>query len=251
MVGLGEESSVSVERDRGRIAISGRVTERDELALSWILSQGVMTVDQIYRAVYSADGAKSLRIAYARVKFLESSRYLFAVHATHKRDRFFKATKRAQSLLLLKKYPDVTRALYVPSLSEIPHAEILTEIRIAILKSGKHANEPMWWRSEGSLMEDKAFPKERFYDLMPDALWVTKSGRRIAIEFERTRKGSTRIRKKIEGLERELNRGDRAFDLVLWVSVEGAYRDLKAVLGNRETQTLRTVDEFLEELKGE
>ena len=84
---------------------------------------------------------------------------------------------------------------------------------------------------------------------MPDALWITKSGKRVAIEFERTRKGITRIRKKVEGLDQELNRSDRAFDVVLWVSIDGAYRDLKCAIGARDTQTLRTVAEFLKELK--
>ena len=227
------------------------MTERDELALSWVLSQGVMTVDQIYRAVYASDSVKSSRYAYRRVQFLEESRYLFAVHASHKKERFLKATKRAQALLALKAYPDVTRILHSPALSEIPHAEVLTEIRIAIAKSGKHG-EGVWWRSEGSLLEDPSFLNERFNDLMPDALWVTKSGRRIAIEFERTRKGIIRIRKKVQGLDRELIRGDASFDLVLWVAVDGAYRDLKSVLlEDRPKHTLRTVAEVLKELTGE
>ena len=230
--------------------ISGVVTERDAIALSWVISQGVMSVDQIFRAVYSGGGTASSRYAYKRVQFLESSGYLASVNAGHKKERFLKATKRAQKLLFLKGLPDITQTLHIPTISEIPHAEILTEIRIAILKSGKHAGG-LWWRSEGSLLEDEAFPKTRFQDLLPDALWVTKSGTRVAIEFERTRKGITRVRKKVEGLERELNRADRSFDLVLWVSVDGAYRDLQKALSTRPSQKLRTVNEFLQELKGE
>ena len=209
-----------------------------------------MSVDQIYRAVYSGSAVKSSRHAYKRVQFLEASGYLASVTATHKRVRFLKATKRALDLLLIRSVPDVTRTLHIPTKAEIPHAEILTEIRIAILKSGKHA-AGIWWRSEGSLLEDDAFPSQRFRDLMPDALWITKSGKRVAIEFERTRKGITRIRQKVEGLDQELRRTDRAFDLVLWVAVDGAHRDLKNAIGTRETQTLRTVNEFLKELRGE
>ena len=242
-------STITKIKSNARKEISGVVTERDELALLWVASQGVMTVDQIHRAVYSRGVLKSPRITYTRVKFLEESRYLFAVHANHKKDRFFKATRQTLELLHLKNYCGVTRSLHVPSISEIPHAEVLTEIRIAIAKAGRHSNDSQWWRSEGSLLEDPNFPRQRFYDLLPDALWLTRSGKRIAIEFERTQKGITRIRKKVEGIEKELMRADRVFDLVLWVAVDGAYRDLKNALNNRGSQELRTVEQFLNELR--
>ena len=161
-----------------------------------------------------------------------------------------KITKLGQSYLFSQNIGNVTRVLSVPSNSEIPHAEILTEIRIAIQESGKHGDS-LWWRGECLLSEDDEFPKERFRDLMPYAIWITKSSRRVAIEFERARKGITRVRKKVEGFELELNRQDRVFDRVLWVAVDGAYRDVKKAISNRETQTLRTVGEFMSELKGE
>lgn len=237
-----------LKQKSNRTRVNGIVTERDSLALSWVISQGVMTVDQIYRAIYSSEVVGSSRHTYRRVQFLEDAGYLTSVTASYKKERFLKATKRAQHLLEMQSVPDVTRSLHIPTLAEIPHAEVLTEIRIAIAKAGKHG-DGLWWRSEGSLLEDDSFPAARFRDLMPDALWVTKSGKRVAIEFERTRKGITRVRRKVEGLDSELNRSDRAFDVVLWVSLDGAYRDLKSAIGARDTQMLRTVTEFLNELK--
>ncbi len=237
-------------RVKKTVQVSGVVTHRDAEALAWVLHQGVMTVDQIFRAVYRREGATSPRHAYKRIQFLIQSGFLIAVVSAHKKDRFLKISKLGQSLLFMRNAPNVTRVLSVPSTSEIPHAEVLTEIRIAIRDSGKHG-DAYWWRGEGELSEDEGFPKERFRDLMPDAIWVTRSSRRVAIEFERARKGITRIRKKVEGFDLELARSDRAFDAVLWVSVEGAYRDLKKALSNRETQLLRTLPEFMSELKGD
>ena len=208
----------------------------------------MMSADQIFRAVYESGQVKSSRYAYKRIQFLEKSGYLESIRAPHKRERFLKGTRSTIKLLSVLNVPDTTRVLHIPTLSEIPHAEVLTEIRIAILKSGRY-QDGSWWRSEGSLLEDPTFPKERFRDLLPDALWITKSGKRVAIEFERARKGITRIRKKVELLDQELKREDRAFDLILWVAVDGSYRDLKAALSNRETQILRSVSEFLNELK--
>jgi hypothetical protein len=230
--------------------VSGVVTERDLLALTWVLEQGVMTVDQLHRAVYQGEGTASSRAAFKRVQFLEASGFLVSLMSPHKKHRFLKATKRAQELLLVRAVKNIPLSLSSPSLSETPHSEILTEIRLAIRDSGKHGSD-LWWRGEGTLLEDEGFPKERFRDLMPDAIWVTKSSRRVAIEFERSRKGISRVRKKVEGFDVELGRPDRAFDAVLWVSHDGSYRDLKKALSNRENQILRTIPEFMNELKGE
>jgi hypothetical protein len=177
---LVEDKAGNLGKKVERARLSGVITERDLQALSWVISQGVMTVDQIYRAIYSSRDVGSSRHAYRRVQFLVDAGYLTAVTAAHKKDRFLKATKRAQHLLEVKSVPDVTRMLHVPTLAEIPHAEVLTEIRIAIAKAGKHG-DGLWWRSEGSLLEDESFPAARFRDLMPDALWITKSGKRVAI----------------------------------------------------------------------
>lgn len=244
------ESGFNKSRQIRVSVVSGVVTDRDTRALSWVIEQGVMTVDQIFRAVYASETTKSSCYAYKRVRFLEDSKFLVSVSSPDRKERFLKASRHAQKLLSAKGVEGVTRTLNTPTLSEIPHASVLTEIRIEILKSGKHG-VGQWWRSEGSLLEDDSFPSARFRDLMPDAVWVTKSGKRVAIEFERTRKGITRIRKKVEGLDLELNRSDRVIDLVLWVAVDGGVtRDLKSAIGTRDTQELRTVDEFLRELRG-
>ena len=135
------ENKVGITTRNIKLAsISGVVTERDLQALSWVISQGVMTVDQIYRAVYSSETVGSSRHTYRRVQFLEDAGYLTSVIAHHKKERFLKATRRAQQLLGMKGVADVTRALHVPTIAEIPHAEVLTEIRIAIAKSGKHGD---------------------------------------------------------------------------------------------------------------
>ena len=187
--------SLKLKASRKSVVLTGVVTDRDAEALLWVLHQGVMTVDQLFRAVYRTSPSQSPRHAYARVKFLEQFGSLVSLKSAHRKDRFLKITKLGQSYLFSQNIQNVTRVPSVPSNSEIPHAEILTKIRVAIQESGKHG-EGFWWRGECLLSEDDAFPKERFGSLMPDAIWVTKSSRRVAIEFERARKGITRVRKK-------------------------------------------------------
>ena len=134
-----------------------------------------------------------------------------------------------------------------PAINEIPHADRLTELRLATLHAGKCVS----WKSDRELAIDPAFPRERFYGLIPDAVWTTPSDRRIAVEYERTRKGVARVRSKVETFSRELARPDRVFDLVLWVAAPGAYQDLAGILRTHPSQRLRRFEQFTAELETE
>ena len=92
-------------------------------------------------------------------------------------------------------------------------------------------------------------PRERFEITVPDAIWTTQeTQRRIAVEYERTRKGRSRIKAKVDAYERELARPDRMIDLVLWVAAPGSYQDLKVVLTNHPNHQLRHLSQFISEL---
>ena len=153
--------SLKLKASSKSVAITRVVTDRDAEALLWVLHQGVMTVGQLFRAVYRTSPSQSPRHAYTRIQFLEQSGFLVSLKSPHRKDRFLKITKLGQSYLFSQNIGNVTRVLSVPSTSEIPHAEILTEIRIAIQESGKHG-DGFWWRGECLLSEDDEFPKECF-----------------------------------------------------------------------------------------
>ena len=225
----------------------GVVTKRDAKACQWVCEQGVMTVDQLWRAVWWSDASRGPRYAYERVLFLERSGFLVRTETPYSLKSYFRATRLAQELASTCGEGSGLIPLASPALNEIPHADQLTELRLRVLKAGRYTS----WRPDRVLVIDPTFPRERFYGLVPDAIWTTLSGKRIAVEYERTRKGISRVRLKVEAFSREIARPDRAMDLVLWIASGGAHQDLKSVLTSHPAQRLRTSEEFQAELSHE
>ncbi len=243
------ETEISeVEKPKeGKRKVAGVITPRDVKACLWVCEQGCMTVDQIWRAVWWSDASRGPRYAYERVLFLERAGYLSRVTTNHSLKSYFRATRAAQELAGASGETQGYVPLASPPINEIPHADMLTELRLSVLKAKKCVS----WKPDRVLVVDPSFPKERLYGIVPDALWITQSGKRIAVEYERTRKGVSRVRLKVEALSREIVRVDRIIDVVLWVAAPGAYQDLQGILQTHPGQLLRTADQFTSELESE
>lgn len=221
------------------------IVDRDVKCCQWVCEQGAMTVEQLYRAVWWSAESRSSSYAYERIQFLEREGFLEGVKTPYSLKTFFRPTKKTQALVSSRigEVRPVPVSL-VPS-NEIPHTDVLTELRLAVIRAGRLGS----WRTDRMLNIDPEFPKHRFEVAVPDVIWTTKdSKRRIAIEYERSRKGKRRTQVKVEALSRELARADRAFDLVLWIGAPGAYQDLSLLLKNHPNQQLRRLDEFLAEI---
>ena len=242
--------NVTGDQKQGTKRKGGVLTDRDRLACKWVCEQGVMTVDQLWRAVWWNPESSSPRYAYDRVAFLERSGFLQPLRTPYSLKTYFKATKQGQeAALALENKEGVAMSLvplHSPPLNEIAHSDGLTELRLRVEKQQSEAT----WKSDRVLMIDPSFPRERFYSHVPDAIWTTPKGSRIAVEYERTRKTKSRLRLKIETFSREVARPDRAFDRVLWIGVPGTMQILTDALKNHPGQTLRTMDQFFLELKG-
>jgi hypothetical protein len=225
--------------------VAGVITRRDALACRLVCEQGVMTVDQLWRAVWWSPDSNSPRYAYDRVSFLERAGLLEGMRSSYSLKTYFKATRSGQEAAGSAGEGVSLIPLASPPLIEIGHADGLTELRLAVQKARLGAS----WRPDRVLVIDPAFPRERFYSHVPDAIWTTPKGARIAVEYERTRKTASRLRLKVETFARELARPDRAFDRVLWIGVPGTLPVLTQVLANHPGQTLRTMGQFFSEMK--
>ncbi len=151
--------------------------------------------------------------------------FLRAVSAPELTGRFFVVTPRGRDVTEWRLRLPMPFA--APRLEEFPHAECLTNLRLLIKKAGMLKQ----WQSDRTLMLDPKFPKNRFYKHIPDALWTNQSDSRFVIEYERARKSSTRLRRKIEAYSREMCRIDRYMDHVLWIAEGPRYDSIKKVLG--------------------
>ena len=226
-------------------SLGGVVTDRDKIACQWVCEQGVMTVEQLWRAVWWSPESNSPRYAYDRVAWLVRAGFLQGLRTPHSLKTYFKATKAAQELAGQVGDGQSLIPLHAPPTDEILHADGMTELRLAVLKTGKMSS----WKTDRVLLIDPKFPRERFYKHVHDAIWVTASGKKIAVEYERTRKSVSRLRLKIETFSREIARSDREFDQVLWIASPGTMSTLTTVLGSHPNQHLRSMTQFLSELK--
>ncbi len=250
MTGTNREAVSGTRARRKPGQVLGVATERDALACRFVCEQGVMTVEQLWRAVWWSPESNSPRYAYERVLFLERARFLVGIRTSYSLKTFFKATRMAQELAMSRGEGPSLIPLASPPGNEIGHSDGLTELRLAVIRSGKLGSAGAApWRTDRVLAIDPTFPRERFYSHMPDAIWTTQSGKRIVVEYERTRKVVSRLRLKVEAFSRELTRPDRAFDLVLWVGVPGTLPTLTQALVSHPAQKLRTMGEFIAELK--
>ena len=223
----------------------GVVTERDRIACRWVCEQGAMTIEQLWRAVWWSENSNSPRYAYVRVLFLERSGFLEKIRSPYSLKSFYKATRTGQEAAQSDLTTQTPVPLQSPPISQIPHSDLLTELRLLVTRAGKVKN----WKTDRVLVLDPTFPRERFYSHVPDAIWTTPSGKRVAIEYERTRKGIFRIRQKIEAFSREMLRPDRAFDQVLWIGAPGGVTaDLERVLATHPNQILRSYENFKSEI---
>ena len=135
--------------------VKGVVTERDLEALCWVCEQGVMTVDQLWRAVWWSDQTRGPRYAYERVLFLERSRFLEKVKTPYSLKSYFRARKRAYNLLSTR--GQGVRLIPTPKtpINETLHVDGLTEMRIAIFAEWKTRElDP-----RSSLEDRSSFPK--------------------------------------------------------------------------------------------
>lgn len=115
----------------------GLVTERDLLALQWICEQGTMTIDQLWRAVWWSGASKGPRYAYERVLFLERAGFLEKIKTPYSLKFYFKARKRAYNLLSTRGVGGSLIPTQRTPVNETLHVDGLTEMRLAVFKSGK------------------------------------------------------------------------------------------------------------------
>ena len=225
----------------------GLVTPRDVSAMQWVAEQGAMTVEQLWRAVWWSEKSRGPRYAYERVLFLERAKLLERIKTPFYSKAHYRLTHSGYQFVSGSSSSRLIPSQKTPP-QEIPHVHVLTEMRLTAVRVKKAKA----WTTDRMLAIDPSFPKERLDVTLPDAIWVTQeTGRRIAVEYERTQKERSRVRHKVDALSREMARPDRLFDLVLWVAEPGAYQNLKGILGSHPNQRLRQLDQFLTELKGE
>ena len=231
-----------VEIRTGRGKKSGWLTANDRGCLEFIGEQGTVTIDQLWRSLLSAEKkTRSLRHLYRRVEFWQEQGLVQSFTEPGSKRLYLKLTRRAVSAvstLSIKQLP-----FPAPPKSELAHTLALTEFRLAAVALGKVAR----WVSDRSLRTDSSFPT-RLGNYCPDAYWVTPSGRRIFLEYERTRKTKARRREKYEHFAREMGRADKSMDMVVWIADGACLEMLESIVRIAPNQKVFSTQSFFAEL---
>ena len=90
-----ESENLKIKVRQKRKSVGGVIMERDIKACRFVCEQGVMTVDQLWRAVWWSPESNSPRYAYDRVSFLERAGFFEGVRTSYSLKTYFKATRLA------------------------------------------------------------------------------------------------------------------------------------------------------------
>jgi hypothetical protein len=227
------------------VSVSSRLrflTDRDLTALELVCEQGTVTLEQLWHAIWKVPGSDSKKYTYTRIQALVSAGFLCQLHVPFKRARFFTATALGRKTVQNTRHKSMPT--HLPPVVEFLHTERLTDIRLALQRSGRIQH----WLTDRMLVRSPNFPRDRFRSYIPDALWVSPTNARVLVEYERSHKGLPRLRRKVEAFSREMSRTDRFMDHVLWICEPERMPELKKAVGSDTRHTVRTFQEFQNEL---
>lgn len=221
---------------------SGWLSANDIECLEFISFQGIVTIEQLWRAVVNRySQGRSQRHLYRRVEFWLEHRIVQSFKEPGSKRVYLSISRRGIEAIQLRSsrplpYPP-------PPKTELAHTLALTEFRLAAEEAGKVTR----WVSDRCLRLCPEFPA-RLGNYCPDAYWVTRSGKRIFLEYERTRKTKARRQEKFLHFAQEMGRPDRYMDMVVWVA-DGASREmLESIVHTTTNQKVLSTDRFLAEL---
>ncbi len=188
-----------------------RLTRRDIQLVQWIGRHGVVTPQQVADRFFAREaGAPGQRAAYRRIAALADLGLLRRDWIVFNAPQVIRLTRPGSQLA------DVGLEPANLVIAEVPHA-----IRVVTLTERVLAEHPDWQLvTERELRADR-YRKRRAGIVasgrIPDGLFNTPSGRRIALEVDETSKRS----RDVESIIDDYRYGDEQYDRILWYAPAG------------------------------
>ena len=251
------EESVRKEKGKKDSGISGfRLVERDLDIFSFLLDQKFASLEQLYfrffdiRAQVSDPLPSGLYVTRQRLQILKRAGL---IHTQ-------KVFSEAKSLYLLsplgfqifrgrRPHDAFSQQVKEVDFRNYEHDTKVNDCRTAIERTGKI----MKWLPERRLrmkgfesqFSFQTLPKE----LVPDGIFVSSKGERIAFEIETTPRKRSRYEEKRNGFLSVMGGATPLIHRVFWVgSTDRIFSDLKAVAGNRPEFFIESYAHFLSKL---
>jgi len=250
--GLSGELRVPVKRHN--IKSPGfRLTERDYDIFGFLLDQKFASIETLYfrffdaRANSSDPMPENLYVARQRLGILKRAGLISSERVYSDPKSLFLLTPLGYHQFKMKRDEDA----YAPPVTSVDfrnyeHDQALNYCRVALERQGKS----MRWFSERRLrMHGFQIPEIRFElpdSIVPDAIFISSKGNRIAFEIEYTHRKKSRYQWKIDQYETVMGGANPLLHGVLFVGgTDRVYRDLKEVLPQRSKFVLESYAHFL------
>lgn len=177
---------------------SYRMTSRDMDILEFILEMKFSTIEDIhfkfFKFTKTGDKSSCLRWARERVANLVKSDFLKAIKDVCHRTLYIVTIKGYMYLKNSRTDNFYSRALQSVDGRTYDHDQKVIQLRLALEESGNVSK----WISERQLSEIEEFKSLLPLEFRPDAIYETKSGKKVAFELEIARKSKERYRQKIK-----------------------------------------------------
>jgi hypothetical protein len=234
-----------MELGQGRTEGRVRITERDRLCGEFVVEQGFATIEQLWRVAWGDQ--KSASYVYDRVLALERSGFLKPVKVDGVSFKIVSPTAKFRQLVA--SFSQHPTPLMNASKDIVFHQLELNELRILFQEKGLTN-----WRSAECLAVDPSFKKIGTRHV-PDAFYVTSSGTRTAIEYDRTLRKKDRIKDRLSSYVVELMSPDRNIDRLIYLVAPAYLKTYQQIFdqsfgGIKGKFVLKTMDEFKKELAG-
>jgi hypothetical protein len=249
---MGTEARVKAKAD----AAGFRLTERDVDLLGFLLEQKFASLEQVYfrffdsRQTVSEPLPPGLHVTRQRLQILRraglistqkvfsESRSLYLL--THLGFQVFRGRRPHDAFA----YPVKT-----VDFRNYEHDTKVNDCRIAIERTGK----VMKWLPERRLriqgFESQFSYSELPRELVPDGIFISSKGERIAFEIETTPRKKRRYEEKLDEFLSVMDGNSPLIHRVFWVGfTDRIYSDLKEVAGQEENFSIESYSHFLSKL---
>lgn len=206
------------------------LTSRDFQIITFVCEMKFASLEDIYEKFFkklrNGSESKSLWWARERITELYKHGYLNRIYSFNERKAYYLGTKKGY-YELIKSYPIVipTRPVETINFNTFEHDKLLMSLRLKMEKQSECSK----WISDRTLSQFPELCPSIDKSYLPDAIYTTPSGEKVAFELEISRKAKKRYKEKIQSYVKSfrLNKDSLSiFKKVIFFVTQESVKDL-------------------------
>lgn len=223
-----EEKQLSSKKSKPTEVIL--LTSRDYEIMSFVCEMKFASIEDIYEKFFKTlrDGSESKSMWWARERITELYKrgYISRSYSFYERKAYYLGTKKGY-YELIRSYPTVipTRPVESINFNTFEHDKLLLSLRLKMEKQNECSN----WISDRTLSQFPELCPSIDKSYLPDAIYTTATGEKVAFELEISRKAKKRYHEKIQSYVKclRLNKDSLSiFKKVIFFVTQESVKDL-------------------------